>query len=218
MLTRKQRQVLELIADQLARTGVAPSYEEIRQTLKLSSRSSVHRMVNCLQERGYIRRLPHRARAMEVLRMAHETIEEAAPAELDDQPRATEDLPVLGFVAAGEPIVVWSATHSYIGVPSTFVHPGSKYYALEVRGESMIDDGILDGDIAIIREQQVANNNDIVVAMVDDSDVTLKRFRMSPSKRQVTLVAANKDFAPIRLPANRVEVQGRLTGLLRRYD
>lgn len=217
MLTRKQSRLLRLIEEWIEEHGVAPSYDEVRDTLGLASKSSVHRMMLSLGERGYIRRLPNKARAVEVLR-SHRPPRWGDGVEVVAPPRvATGELPLLGHVAAGSPVVVWEATaYRYVGVPSTFLRPGSDYYALEIRGDSMEGAGIRNGDIGVIRRQETANERDIVVALVDGEEATLKRFHSQSN--EIELRAENPDYDDIKVSPDRVQIQGRLTGLLRSYD
>ena len=220
MLTRKQLRMLQVIVEGIRANGVPPSYEEVRTELGLASKSSVHRMMLSLEERGYIRRLAHKARAIEVIRTSAEQVPGYNPwgsaGEMAPVRAMAQELPVLGHVAAGSPVVVWENAHRYIGVPQTFVHPGSEYFALEVRGDSMVQAGIHSGDIGIIRRQEIANDGDIVVALIDNDETTLKRF--GREGKEIVLRAENGDFEDLRYAPDRVSVQGRLTGLLRNYD
>lgn len=212
MLTRKQRRMLTAIEDYLHKEGVAPSYEDLCAKLNMSSKSSVHRLVRSLAERGYIRRLPNRARAIEVLQSAKDT----RPPGGAPTSRPGVDLPLLGYVAAGEPVVVWEDEHNYVGVPASHARDGGDYYALRVRGDSMIGAGILNDDIVVVRSQQRAGEGEIVVALVNGQETTLKRLIWDDD--HVVLRAENPAFEDIRLHRSQVEIQGRVTGLQRRYD
>ena len=220
MLTKKQHSLLILIHDQLKENGIAPSFEEMKVSLELKSKSGIHRLINALEERGFIRRLANRARAIEIIKMPVD--EENASAHIfkpsfgnnhhDNDPNTIE-IPLHGKIAAGTPI---QALEQYenIGVPKAMLGDGS-YYALDVDGDSMIEAGILDGDRVVIERCDQANNGQIVVALVDEEEATLKTLhRRGPD---VALEPSNKDFKTQIFPANRVRIQGRLVGLLREY-
>ena len=232
MLTRKQHELLLYIHERLKESGIPPSFDEMKDALDLASKSGIHRLITALEERGFIRRLPNRARALEVLRLPESlspglaqqkkftptVVEGGAPAK---RPAASNDddasgvsIPVMGRIAAGVPIeAIQHQTHS-ISVPPDMLGAG-EHYALEVRGDSMIEAGILDGDTVIIRNANSANPGDIVVALVDDQEATLKRYRRRGAS--IALEAANPAYEARILPPDRVRVQGRLVGLLRRY-
>jgi repressor LexA len=236
MLTRKQKELLLLIRDRLAVDGVPPSFDEMKEALGLKSKSGIHRLITGLEERGFIKRLPHRARALEILRMpeGNEATASASrksrtdlslSAPLPDMAAiaATSiSLPLYGRIAAGTPIEALRDPNGSIDVPLGLLAnsrgraDGAAHYALEVSGDSMIDAGILDGDRVIIRECNTANNGDIVVALVDDQDATLKTFKRE--KDLIALEPANKNYETRRLPSSRVKVQGKLVGLLRNYN
>ena len=225
MLTRKQHELLCFIHDRLAETGVSPSFEEMKDALDLKSKSGVHRLISALEERQFIRRLPNRARALEVLRMPERSDRQAAaPATAAASPRpqvqppvaANEnvlEIPLHGRIAAGAPIEALEGQNS-LSVPAALLGPG-EHYALEVAGDSMVEAGILDGDYALIRRAETARDGQIVVALVDDAEATLKYFRREGA--MVRLDPANRAYDPQRYDPNRVRVQGCLAGLLRRY-
>ncbi|TVS05028.1 MAG: transcriptional repressor LexA [Rhodobacteraceae bacterium] len=228
MLTRKQIDLLKLIHERMEREGVAPSFDEMKDALDLRSKSGIHRLITALEERGFIRRLPHKARAIEVLKLPdalnrHEArIIEGGAAEKAAPPRnamaveaASLSLPVMGRIAAGTPIEAISEVVSDIAVPGSMLRGRASHYALEVQGDSMIDLGINDGDIVVIREQDTADNGDIVVALVDGHEATLKRFRRQGG--MIALEAANPAYETRLLRDDQVEVQGRLVGLIRSY-
>ena len=230
MLTQRQHQLLEYIHGYMSDHGVPPSFEEMRDALKLKSKSGIHRLITGLEERGYIRRLPYRARALEVVRMPANwrggPLSDAAGSTNVVQGRfgarpnqAWEDegkirLPLYGRIAAGTPIESLRDHTTQIDVPPHLVQSGD-HYALEVVGDSMIDAGIHDGDIVVIQRCDLADNGDIVVALIDDSEVTLKRLRRKGAT--IALEAANADYETRIFGPNRVKVQGRLTGLMRAY-
>lgn len=230
MLTRKQLELLDFIRTRMDRDGIPPSFDEMKEALDLRSKSGIHRLITALEERGFIRRLAHRARAIEIVKLP-EAMEKpgfsprviAGDRPQADPPRSAMpvqaihalELPVMGRIAAGVPIEAISEISHHIAVPGTMLSGQGQHYALEVRGDSMIDAGINDGDIVVIREQATANNGDIVVALVDDSEATLKRYRRKGS--MIALEAANPAYEPRVLPEARVKVQGRLVGLIRSY-
>lgn len=220
MLTRKQHELICFINDRLGQTGVSPSFEEMKEALELKSKSGVHRLISALEERGFLRRLPNRARALEVIRMP-ERIEPkrgAAPRSaaraLPEPANDVVEVPLHGRIAAGLPIEAIEGT-STLSVPAALLGNG-EHYALEVSGDSMVDAGILDGDYALIRRQEAARDGEIVVALVDDSEATLKYFRREGA--MIRLDPANRAYDPQRYAPAQVRVQGKLTGLLRRYD
>jgi repressor LexA len=224
MLTRKQHQLLQFIHDRLRETGVSPSFEEMKEALDLKSKSGVHRLIGALEERQFIRRLPNRARALEVTRMPETTPPAAvkpqpaaAPARPAREPAIANDnvieLPLHGRIAAGRPIEAMEG-NSTLSVPAALLGSG-EHYALEVSGDSMVEAGILDGDYALVRRCETAHDGDIVVALIDEDEATLKYFRHEGS--MIRLDPANRAYEAQRYPPARIRVQGRLAGLLRRY-
>lgn len=217
MLTRKQHELICFIADRLAETGVSPSFEEMKEALDLKSKSGVHRLISALEEREFIRRLPNRARALEVLRMPERGEKGGKPAPAPAAPPAPAndviEVPLHGRIAAGTPIEALEGS-TMLPVPAALLGSG-EHYALEVAGDSMVDAGILDGDFALIRRTEVARDGEIVVALIDDAEATLKYFRKEGA--MVRLDPANRAYDPQRYRPDQVRVQGRLAGLLRRY-
>ncbi len=239
MLTRKQHELLLFIHQRLKESGIPPSFDEMKEALDLASKSGIHRLITALEERGFIRRLPNRARALEVLRLpdsiapglnaarkfSPSVIQGSlgrAPAEItrsraasnDDDSSSATTVPVMGRIAAGVPIdAIQHKTHS-IAVPPEMLS-GGEHYALEVKGDSMIDAGIFDGDTVIIRNASTANPGEIVVALVDEEEATLKRFRRKGAS--IALEAANPAYETRIFGPDRVKVQGKLVGLIRRY-
>ena len=219
MLTAKQRELLLFIDGRLKGDGVSPSFDEMREALELKSKSGVHRLISALEERGFIRRLPNRARALEVLKTPEAnaprstasvtSIRPAAPAPAND----TMEIPLHGKIAAGTPIEALQGTECF-AVPAALLGPG-EHYALEVSGDSMVEEGILDGDFALIRKVDTARDGEIVVALIDNEEATLKTFRREGS--MVRLDPANRHYEPQRYDPRRVQIQGRLAGLIRRY-
>jgi repressor LexA len=218
MLTAKQRELLLFIHDRLGESGVSPSFDEMREALALKSKSGVHRLISALEERGFIRRLPNRARALEVVKLPESAapappnvvqLRPAAPAAAND----TIEIPLHGRIAAGTPIEALQGTEGF-AVPAALLGPG-EHYALEVSGDSMVGEGILDGDFALIRKVDTARDGEIVVALIDDEEATLKTFRREGPT--IRLDPANSRYEPQRYDESRVKIQGRLSGLIRRY-
>ena len=222
MLTRKQKDLLLFIHERMAGGDVAPSFEEMKEALDLKSKSGIHRLINALVERGYLARLPHRARALEVRKLPEgyspAANDSSKPAQktrqINEVISAAAQIPLHGRIAAGTPIEAIRDEISTVEVPPSMLGRG-EHYALEVDGDSMINAGINDGDIVIIRKEETARNGDIVVALVDDSEVTLKRFRRSGNK--IILEPENDSYEPRVLDPERVQVQGHLAGLYRTY-
>jgi repressor LexA len=215
MLTAKQRELLLFIDRRLNEAGISPSFDEMREALDLKSKSGVHRLISALEERGFIRRLPNRARALEVLKLPETRAAAAAPARPAAPAPANDtiEIPLHGRIAAGTPIEALQGTDGF-PVPAALLGPG-EHYALEVSGDSMVEEGILDGDFALIRKVDTARDGEIVVALVDDEEATLKTFRREG--RMIRLDPANARYEPQRYDEQRVKIQGRLAGLIRRY-
>ena len=240
MLTRKQHELLLFIHERLKETGIPPSFDEMKDALDLASKSGIHRLITALEERGFIRRLANRARALEVLRLPElhcsrpqrptEILAEChrgkpwpecrpsprhrrAPSD-DSNASTIVSIPVMGRIAAGVPIsAIQNQTHM-IGLPPDMIGSG-EHYALEVKGDSMIEAGIFDGDTVVIKRSDTANPGEIVVALVDDEEATLKRFRRKGAS--IALEAANPAYETRIFGPDRVQVQGKLVGLIRRY-
>ena len=234
MLTKKQHELLMFINQRLAATGVAPSFDEMKDALRLRSKSGIHRLISGLEERGFIRRLPHRARALEVVKLPGESAIAASAersrfsptvirgdfaAALPGAPVAPDsaaaELPLYGRIAAGTPIEALRDQSTTVAVPGSLLARGREHYALEVAGDSMVDAGIFDGDTVIIERAETADNGVIVVALVDNEEVTLKRLRRRGAS--IALEPANQTYETRIFGPDRVKVQGRLVGLMRRY-
>jgi repressor LexA len=235
MLTKKQHELLLFINRRLAESGVSPSFEEMKEALNLKSKSGIHRLISGLEERGFIKRLAHRARALEVVKLPEETAV-AAPKPVErgrfsptvirgDFKSALSgaavavsgeavQLPLYGRIAAGTPIEALRDQSTTVGIPASLLGSGD-HYALEVAGDSMIDAGIFDGDTVVIQRCDTAENGSIVVALIDDAEVTLKRLRRRGAS--IALEPANKTYETRIFGPDRVKVQGRLVGLLRQY-
>lgn len=231
MLTKKQLDLLEFIHKRLQADGVPPSFDEMKVALDLRSKSGIHRLITALEERGFIRRLAHRARAIEIVKLPEslggepttgftprviEGDKPSAPRPANAEPVSVSaiELPVMGRIAAGVPIEAISQVSHQVAVPTGMVGSG-EHYALEVKGDSMIDAGINDGDVVVIRETSTADNGDIVVALVEDHEATLKRFMRHGNA--IALEAANPAYETRVFPEDKVKVQGRLVGLIRTY-
>ena len=230
MLTRKQHELVCFINDRLEETGISPSFEEMKEALDLKSKSGVHRLISALEERNFIRRLPNRARALEVIRMRERPERKNVSAATQQTPTPTSssgnvrsipepandviEIPLHGRIAAGVPIEAFEGS-SMLAVPAALLGSG-EHYALEVSGDSMVEAGILDGDYALIRRTDVARDGEIVVALIEECEATLKYFRREGA--MVRLDPANRAYDPQRYPPDHVRVQGKLSGILRRYD
>ena len=241
MLTRKQYELLIFIHQRIKESGIPPSFDEMRDALDLKSKSGIHRLVNALEERGYLRRLPNRARALEVVRLPESTPQSLASAQRSRgfQPSVIEgsqggsspmsaslgtpevadnddvvEIPVMGRIAAGVPISAIETQSHSIQIPAEMIS-GGEHFALEVRGDSMIEAGILDGDTVLIRRTSSAETGDIVVALIDDEEATLKRLRRKGNS--IALEAANPAYETRIFGPGRVRIQGKLAGLYRRY-
>jgi repressor LexA len=234
MLTRKQRELLLFINQRLTATGISPSFDEMKDALSLKSKSGIHRLVSGLEERGFIRRLPHRARALEVVKLPEESAAGMAGERSRFSPTvirgdftgslpgtpvapdvAAAELPLYGRIAAGTPIEALRDQTTTVGVPASMLSRGSEHYALEVAGDSMIDAGILDGDTVIIQRSDTAENGAVVVALIDNEEVTLKRLRRRGAS--IALEPANKTYETRIFGPDRVRIQGRLVALMRRF-
>src|ERR1700682_565492 len=232
MLTRKQYELLRFISERLKESGVPPSFDEMKDALDLRSKSGIHRLITALEERGFIRRLPNRARAIEVIKLPElssggsgngrrgftpsvieGTLGRVRGGSEDDGSRPVA-VPVMGRIAAGTPIEALQTRSHTISVPPDMTGSG-EHYALEVRGDSMVAAGILDGDIALIQRNETAETGDIVVALIDEEEATLKRFRRRGAS--IALEPANTSYEVRILPPNREKIQGKLIGLYRKY-
>ncbi|HPA39328.1 MAG TPA: transcriptional repressor LexA [Phenylobacterium sp.] len=230
MLTRKQHELLMFIHERIKETGVSPSFDEMKEALDLASKSGIHRLITALEERGFLRRLPHRARALEVVKLPQQATTAAPPkgrspfkpqlvepgegAPVVAAANDTRELPVLGKIAAGTPIEAIQQERDRLPVAETMLGAG-EHFVLEVQGDSMINAGILDGDYVVIRRTDAATSGDIVVALVMGEEATLKRLRKKGAS--IALEAANPAYETRIFGPDQVQVQGRLVGLIRRY-
>jgi repressor LexA len=233
MLTKKQSELLRFIHERLKETGVPPSFDEMKDALDLRSKSGIHRLVMALEERGFIRRLPNRARALEVLKLPESSAPQGprggkfSPSVIeghlgrvrqmppgDDGIGSAVAVPVMGRIAAGTPISAIQTRSHTISIPPEFLASGD-HFALEVRGDSMIEAGILEGDTVVVKKQETADTGDIVVALIDDEEATLKRLRRRGAS--IALEAANPAYETRIFGPDRVRIQGKLVSLIRRY-
>ena len=233
MLTKKQSELLRFIHERLKESGIPPSFDEMKDALDLRSKSGIHRLILALVERGFIRRLPNRARALEVLKLPESStpsgngrgqkfspsviegnLGRVRPANQDEESARSISVPVMGRIAAGTPISALQTRSHTIALPPEFLTAGD-HYALEVRGDSMIEAGILDSDTVIIRKQEVAETGDIIVALIDDEEATLKRLRRRGAS--IALEAANPAYETRIFGPDRVRIQGKLVSLIRKY-
>jgi len=233
MLTRKQLDLLEFIHKRVQRDGVPPSFDEMKDALDLRSKSGIHRLITALEERGFIRRLAHRARALEIVKLpesmgggpSYGFIPRVIEGDRPDVAQPANARPVvsahaievllMGRIAAGVPIEAIAHVRDSVAVPGSMISGRGEHYALEVKGDSMIEAGINDGDVVIIRETSVADNGDIVVALIEDQEATLKRFFRRGNA--IALEAANPAYETRLFPEDQIKVQGRLVGLIRTY-
>ncbi|MDB5418630.1 MAG: SOS-response transcriptional repressor, LexA [Phenylobacterium sp.] len=228
MLTRKQHELLMFIHERIKESGVSPSFDEMKDALGLASKSGIHRLITALEERGFLRRLPHRARALEVTKLPSQATAAAPPkgrapfkpqlveagGEAPGPANDTRDLPILGKIAAGTPIEAIQQERDRMPVPESLLGAG-EHFVLEIQGDSMINAGILDGDFVVIRRTNTANSGEIVVALVNGEEATLKRLRKKGAS--IALEAANPAYETRIFGPDQVAVQGKLVGLIRRY-
>jgi repressor LexA len=223
MLTAKQKELLLYIHERIKESGVCPSFDEMKEALDLASKSGIHRLITALEERGFVRRLPHRARALEVLKMPDSATPAAPPrgraafrpSVVPQESRGNYDIPILGRIAAGAPIEALQTEIGRVSAPAEFVS-GGEHFALEVRGDSMILAGILEGDVIILKKSEAAESGDIVVALIDEEEATLKRLRRRG--QSIALEAANPAYETRIFGPDRVRIQGKLVALIRKYN
>ena len=213
MLTKKQHELLLFLEERISQTGVTPSFEEMMKKVGLKSKSGIHRLISALEERGFIKKLPFKARAIEILKVP-ETKKKSSDDKVKEINDHVVELPLVGRIAAGLPIEAIEASENTLCVPKVLTR-GSDSFVLEVKGDSMINAGINDGDLAIIRKQNTANNGDIAVALTNENEATLKRFRKRGDT--IALEAANEAFETRIYSAGQISIQGILIGLIRQY-
>ena len=213
MLTKKQRELLLFLEDRISQTGITPSFEEMMKKARLKSKSGIHRLISALEERGFIKKLPFKARAIEILKLPN-IKQKPSNDRVKGIDAQVVELPLVGRIAAGLPIEAIEDGEDSLYVPKVLTR-GSDSFALEIKGESMIDAGINDGDLAIIKKQSTANNGDIAVALTNENEATLKRFRKRGDT--IALEAANEAFETRIYSAGQISIQGILIGLIRQY-
>ena len=215
MLTKKQKNLLLYINKKIRSTGVSPSYEEMKNSLNLKSKSGIHRLIISLEQRGFIKRLKHKARAMEITRSLNDTLlinNQTVKQYINN----SISIPLLGSIAAGDPIEAIENANEFISVPTTFVSPYNQYFGLKVKGLSMIDRGICDGDIAIIKKTNSVLNGKIAAVLTNDNEITLKTINIKDNK--IHLIPANKSYNENVLNVSDVQIQGALKGIIRKYN
>ena len=209
MLTKKQKELFDYLSNYIAKNSISPSFEEMKNAVNLKSKSGIHRLITSLEQRGFIARLKHKARAMEITKTLPNNINNVNISN-------SIDIPLLGSIAAGDPIEAIENANEFINVPSSFISSHNQYFGLKVKGLSMIDKGICDGDIAIIKKTSSVLNNKIAAVLTADNEITLKIINIKDNK--IHLIPANKSYTEKVLNVNDVQIQGALTGIIRKYN
>ncbi len=207
MLTKKQKELYDYLCDYVIKNQISPSFEEMKNAVNLKSKSGIHRLITSLEQRGFIKRLKHKARAMEIIKKDTSTSKES---------NSYLEIPLLGSIAAGDPIEAIENPDQHIAVPANFISPNNQYFGLKVRGLSMIDEGIFDGDIAVIRKTNSVLNGKIAAILTNDNEITLKTIQIKDKK--IHLIPANKSYSEKVFNVNEVQIQGALTGIIRKYN
>ncbi len=206
MLTKKQKELYDFLAHYIKANQISPSFEEMKKAVNLKSKSGIHRLITSLEQRGFIKRLKHKARAMEITKKLYQ----------NNQNESSFDIPLLGSIAAGNPIEAIENPDEYISVPSNFMSPNNQYFGLKVKGLSMIDKGIFDGDVAVIKKTSSVLNGKIAAVLTNDNEITLKTININNNK--IYLIPANKNFVEKIFNIDEVQIQGALTGIIRKYN
>ena len=206
MLTRKQKELFDYLKDYISNNQISPSFEEMKQAVNLKSKSGIHRLITSLEQRGFIKRLKHRARAMEILE------KNAGNFNISNE---SISIPLVGTIAAGEAIEAIENSNDFISIPASMTSPNAKYFGLKVKGLSMIDEGIFDGDIAVIRKTNNVENGKIAAVLTNENEVTLKTIKFNKDK--VLLIPANQSYQQKEYKAGEIQVQGTLSGIIRKY-
>ena len=206
MLTKKQKELFDYLKNYISSNQISPSFEEMKSAVNLKSKSGIHRLITSLEERGFIKRLKHKARAMEIINK--DIIENSATTD-------TINIPLIGAIAAGEAIEAIENHNEFLSIPSSMTSPNAKYFGLKVKGLSMIDEGIFDGDIAVIRKTNNVENGKIAAVLTQDNEVTLKTIKFDKDK--VTLIPANQSYQSKEYKVGEIQVQGTLSGIIRKY-
>ena len=209
MLTKKQKELFDYLSSYIAKNEISPSFEEMKNAINLKSKSGIHRLITSLEQRGFIKRLKHKARAMEITKTL---------SNLSNKSREQDsyEIPLLGYISAGDPIEAIENPDEYINVPSSFISPNNQYFGLKVNGLSMIEKGIFDGDIAIIKKTNSVNNGKIAAVLTIDNEITLKTINIKQNK--IHLIPANKSYSEKIFNLHEVQIQGTLTGIIRKYN
>ena len=212
MLTKKQKELFEYLTNYISKNSISPSFEEMKNAVNLKSKSGIHRLITSLEQRGFIKRLKHKARAMEIIKSLSNNVRN-----LDkDSKNNTISIPLLGSIAAGNPLEAIENTDEFLNVPEDFLSPNNQYFGLKIKGLSMIEKGIFDGDIAIIKKTNAANNGSIVAVLTSNNEVTLKTIQIK--KNKIHLLPANKNYEELVLNIDQVQIQGTLSGIIRKYN
>lgn len=212
MLTKKQKELFDYLNEYMSKNSISPSFEEMKNAVNLKSKSGIHRLITSLEQRGFIKRLKHKARAMEITEKYMQF-----PNKTNNQiSNSSFNIPLLGSIAAGDPIEAIENPDEFISVPSNFISPNNLYFGLKVNGLSMIDEGIFDGDIAVIKKTNSVSNGKIAAVLTMDNEITLKTIKIKDDK--IDLIPANKTYTIKTLYLNQVQIQGALTGIIRKYN
>ena len=206
MLTKKQKELYDFLDHYIKSNQISPSFEEMKKAVNLKSKSGIHRLITSLEQRGFIKRLKHKARAMEITKKLYQ----------NNSNESSYEIPLLGAIAAGNPIEAIENPDEYISIPSNFMSPNNQYFGLKVKGLSMIDKGIFDGDVAVIKKTSSVLNGKIAAVLTNDNEITLKTININNNK--VYLIPANKNFEEKIFNINEVQIQGALTGIIRKYN
>ena len=206
MLTKKQKELYDFLDHYIKSNQISPSFEEMKRAVNLKSKSGIHRLITSLEQRGFIKRLKHKARAMEITKKLYQ----------NNSKESSYEIPLLGAIAAGNPIEAIENPDEYISVPSNFMSPNNQYFGLKVKGLSMIDKGIFDGDVAVIKKTSSVLNGKIAAVLTNDNEITLKTIKINNNK--IYLIPANKNFEEKMFNIDEVQIQGTLTGIIRKYN
>ena len=211
MLTKKQKELFDYLCEYVSQNSISPSFEEMKEAVNLKSKSGIHRLITSLEQRGFIKRLKHKARAMEITKTFTNIINKN-----DQNHQANYEIPLLGSIAAGNPIEAIENPNEFINVPSSFISPNNQYFGLKVNGLSMIDKGIFDGDIAIIKKSNTVLDGKIAAVLTSENEITLKIVKIN--NNQIHLIPANKNYSEKIFNIQDVQIQGSLTGIIRKYN
>jgi len=211
MLTRKQKELFDFLCEYISKYSISPSFEEMKNAVNLKSKSGIHRLITSLEQRGFIKRLKHKARAMEITKTFNGILNRSS--KIDQK---TYEIPLLGSIAAGDPIEAIENPDEFVNVPANFILPNNQYFGLKVNGLSMIERGIFDGDIAIIKKTNTVLDGKIAAVLTNENEITLKTIKIKNNK--VHLIPANKSYSEKIFNINEVQIQGALTGIIRKYS